>query len=295
MRTRPYTLAEVTSLHETALSRQSPEALAAAGADLGALAAATALRHEQAGRLAQPVAEGLDGIENPAVRDSFEQTWDQAEQLFERISLVPPDPEQFETAGVDFARLANEYERMKDEGLEPEIVIAPQNLSLEDAKRLYAHLTDDTAIPNNPLKQQSDGNGLWVNDDVAAAWNTLVSTAPRDTDGIEPPHHLDNGGYAWTIRLIPGTDKPTDTNVDHATNDAVHPTMSEYLTLQATRIQTGRPPVDGSTYTWLNGTFGDGNGQAPRGRWDSGDGQVRVGWGGVGNRHDVLGSRLPVW
>ena len=295
MRTRPYTLAEVTSLHESALSRQSPEALAAAGADLGALAAATALHHEQTGRLEQPKTEGLDSIENPAVRDSFEQTWDQVEHLFERISLLPPDPEQFDAAGVNFAHLAAEYERMEDEGLAPEIVIAPQNLSLEEAKRLYADLSDDTTIPNNPLQRQSDGNGLYINDSVADAWDALVSSAPQSADGTEPPHHLDSGGYAWTIRLIPDTTEPTDTDVDHTTNDAIHPTMSEYLTLQATSIQAGRTPIDGSTYTWLNGTFGDSNGRAPDGYWDSGRGQVSVVWRGVGYRDGDLGSRLPVW
>lgn len=297
MRTHPYTLAEVERMHETALSRQSPEALAAAGADLGALAAAEALRNRQSGKADLPPGDGLDTIASPDTRQSFETAFDTTSAVYDHISLTVPSPEQLAESGVDFARLSSEYERMTDEGLQPEIVIAPQNLSLDNAKALYSALRQNSAIPNNPLKRQDDGDGLWVSDDVASVWNALVSdeaNQPQLPDGTKPPFYLDGLRHAWMIRLIPGTDRPTDTNVDHTTNDAVHPTIAEYLTLQATRIQSGETPVDSNTYTWLNGTFED-NGLAPDGLWFSDRGQVVVSWYYVDYRSDRLGSRLPVW
>jgi len=291
MRTRPYTLTEVTTMHETALSHRSAEDLAAAGADLGALAAATALRNEQSGTINLPPNEGLEVIANKNIKQAFETAFDTSQQVFDYISMTVPSPEQFHEAGVDFARIADEYEHMENEGLEPQLVVAPHHGSLDTWQDLYTSLTED---PATPLKKQSDGNGLWVSDDVANAWADL-DKLPDDIPlpVVTMDDYSKYMDVSWTLRIIPGTNKPTNTNVDHDTNNAVHPTIAEYLTMQAARFQNAEQPVDGDSWTWLNGTFG--SGRAPCGRWGSGRGQVYVLWDDVGNRADGLGSRLPVW
>jgi hypothetical protein len=73
-----------------------------------------------------------------------------------------------------------------------------------------------------------------------------------------------------------------------------HATISQYLTLQATRIQAGETPVDADTYTWLAGTFENGA-RAPRGDWSSDRGRVRVLWDYSSYQNDFIGVRLPVW
>lgn len=71
------------------------------------------------------------------------------------------------------------------------------------------------------------------------------------------------------------------------TSDAMH--RSVFMSLQEQRT-----PVDGETYTWLQGTFKGGS-RAPYGFWFSGDGRVGLDWSGSGYRDDSLGVRPPVW
>ena len=290
MRTHSYTLAEVERMHETALSRRSAEELAAVGADLGALAAATALRNRQSGKTDLPPDEGLEAIFSPDAKVAFEVAFDNTQQLFDRIGLELPSPEQFSGAGVDFAHLGAEFERMEDEGLQPKIIATVHGLGASVWRTLYENLQNDSIVNRDGTIKNG---GLYIDSTVAENWNKLDQVPPTVLGVPYTGTNTHTAHAAWTIRLVPGTDRPTNTNVDHAVNNGTHPTITEYLTLQANCLQERRPPIDSNTWTWLNGTFG--NGQAPLGAWLSDYGQVRVYWSYVDYRYAALGSRLPVW
>jgi hypothetical protein len=247
-----------------------------------------------------PVTTGEFGELPGDFRDKLTDTYQTTEKLFARIGLVPPpfDVMTLAKAGIDPLHLGNEYNRMHQEGRQPELVLSPLMTSSQ-WRNVYRRLTADTAIPNNPLKEQDDGHGLYINDEVNAAWDDLnfipggVPVINTDTIAAAP----------WTLRVIPGTPKPTQTNIDHDGNykdgtqlpNVAHPTVNEYLTLQATLIQNGEPPIDAQTWSWLDGTFGDNNSQAPRGGWYPDSGQVGLGCFGVDLRDVDLGVRVPVW
>ena len=75
--------------------------------------------------------------------------------------------------------------------------------------------------------------------------------------------------------------------------NAIRKEYSEMLTDKLTAIMQGEEPSDKDTWAWCDN--GDPAGaRAPFGYWGRGDGQVGVGWGGVGNRLGDLGSRSPV-
>jgi hypothetical protein len=218
------------------------------------------------------------------------------------MELAAPSVEQFMQAGVDFGHLASEYERMEIAGLQPEMVVTPvlpvvpTDSTSGSWSELYESLTSDKTIPNNPLQARDDGKGLYVNDDVRGAATELYDSERSLVSGSDI-HSVDD--WAWTIALIPTTAKPQELSTPHTdketdTLSSQHATISQYLTLQATRIQAGETPVDADTYTWLAGTFENGA-QAPRGSWFSGDGQVVVSWNRVGDQNDGIGVRLPVW
>ena len=239
-------------------------------------------------------------------RDRLVTTHQASKKLFDRIGLVPPliDAVGLAHAGIDPMHLANEYNRMHQEGYQPELALAPL-LTAQQWRNIYTALTADPSIPNNPLKEQSDGHGLWINDEVNAAWGDLkFSSVP---EGVPVIKKDTLAAASWTLRIIPGTPKPSLMNIDHSGNykdgngqeaqlpGVAHPTVNEYLTLQAIRIQSGQDPIDANIWTWLDGTFGNNNSQAPIGIWNPDLGQVFVICGGVGSRNGLLGVRVPVW
>jgi len=231
-------------------------------------------------------------------------------ELFDRVGLRTPELSEFAAAGFNFARLGSAHEAMAKLGLEPELVFAPSNLTLMGWEQVFSNLEYDTSV-------NADGRiksgGLWVHDDVKANWNKLN---PNASD-----HSINIDGTDWQVLVVPGTNRPPIVNVDHNGKDGrklsrdiekqardigihnpaltgsnLHPTIASYLTLQATKLQSNQDPLDSANYTWLDGEFGDkSNLRAPGGDWGSGDGQVLLFWGDVGDRVDSLGVRLPVW
>ena len=206
---------------------------------------------------------------------------------------------------------------MDAEGLEPHIVLTPHGLGLDNWRTIFAKATADTTIPNNPLQARQDGNGLWVSDDATANWHTF-DKAPRRTTTpgqAELPHittTLPDGTTAtWTIRIIPGTQKPGNlkANYNGGVLDAnqqlvlpdtpsTHQTVPELLTDKLTTIFAGETPSDKDHVSWCdNGQDNQqaaAGGSAPRGDWNSVRGQVYVSVNDVGYRLDFLGSRPPV-
>lgn len=250
------------------------------------------------------VGSGLESITNPEQRAAVEQAFERSTRLYERIRLTPPSPEDFAGAGIDFTGLAANYEREQAAGREPEIILAPHGLSPELWQQLFQGLQDDPTV--NTAGDIKDG-GLYISDEIRAAWKDL-NTPPGGVTTVErhqperEPLSLDTLGRLWTIRVITGTDKPTDTSIDHDGRrnadqpklDIPHPTITEYLTLQGQSLQDRRTPVDAETYTWLQGTF-EGGSWAPYGNWGPGSGRVRLYRLIADYRYDRLGVRPAVW
>lgn len=230
---------------------------------------------------------GLDQILNLDVRQAFEDSFVVTEQLFDRVNLVAPTIEQCVDAGVDLEVLANAYECLQTEGLEPAIVLAP-NLRMDEWRQLYLRLADDPVTNSDSFLL---GSGFYVNLDVARKWDSLA-TSPSDTSTILIPSARSRAGEAlsWSLRLIPATPRPTIANIAHDHNQANHPTICEYLTLQATRFQNHQEPIDQHEHrTWLSGVVTDGL-WAPVGNYTSN--HVAINWAPVYGGSSRLGARL---
>ena len=255
-------------------------------------------------------AGGLEGITNPEFKAATEQAYELAGRMVGYVGISAPTPENMASRGTDHLYLQGEWEQMKVDGLDPHIILAPHGLGLEGEhgwKKMYAEAIADTTIPNNPLKQQPDGDGLWVNDNAAANWHAFdkapeITTTP---DAVTLPIYEttapDSTTVQWTLRIIPGTPKPQHLDINYKDTVAqgiTHQTVSEMLTDKLTAIMQGKEPSDASVgglyyYSWCDN--GDPTGaHAPGGLWYRGRGQVNVGWFGVGRRRIYLGSRSPL-
>ena len=234
------------------------------------------------------LANCFEQFRDPDTRRAFEVSFAAAEELFGLIGITIPTLEECVVAGVDLQAIGSAYEQMKLDELEPEVVLSP-NLSLDKWRELYQDLVHSTASSNGCLKDV----GLQVHSEVIACWQELAM--PDEDVPVIAPSSMK---HSWTLRLIPGTDSPTDTGITHSYNQSVHPTVGEYLTAQAILIQANLEPLDsGHTYTWLNGTF---HGKfnllsTPYGNWGDGVGRVNIGSGGPERISINLGTRLPVW
>ena len=286
----PLTPEQTNELYNQAIARRTPEELSTVGVvDLGTLALGEALRNERDGKLDHLKRSELEAIADSEAKVAFETAIDDITTLYARIGKLVPTPEELvDQYDVNFAAMAVLWRTEKGLGHEPEIVLAPADLTVADAKALYQNLQDDATV--NHDKRIQNG-GLYIADSVAANWDIMTKPKPDELD--------------WTLRIIPGTPTPTVVNISHDGKDKhgnqlsppTHPTIPEYLTLQAMLLQADRSPIDdGIYYTWLNGEFSTKNSgaAAPHGGWNSGNGQVDVSWRDVGDRYDSLGSRSPV-
>ena len=232
---------------------------------------------------------GFDQLQNPDTRQAFETSFTATEQLFSRINLTTPTAEQCIDAGVDLEVLGAAYERMQAEGLEPAVVLAP-SLDVTSWYILYKNLKEDQVINFNFRRLKH--NGLYVNTQVVMQWDYLA-ILPSDVPAIFSP----GNALRWSLRLIPGTPAPTQTFVSHSYNYAIHPTINEYLSLQATRLQARQELPDEKTTTWLNGECDDeydvdAYTWAPFGRWTN-EG-VCISLNGIHKRSTTIGVRPPV-
>jgi hypothetical protein len=247
---------------------------------------------------------------NPEFKAQIAVSQELATQLFEPLGLVTPTTSELETQGIDFKRLNERYAAMEAAGAEPELVLAP-SLALAEWRTVFKNLQDDPSV-NTDGRIKNDG--LWLADDVANNWDSLMNQADNGTTATT------SDGTQWHVALVPGTPKPSVVSIDAKGKDSsgnitpllqarntayrdvplqeatLHPTIADYLTLQAGRLAMNQLPVDSETYTWLQGTFRVGNDlRAPRGFWLPDVGRVGLYWDEVDLRVDYLGVRLPVW
>ena len=250
------------------------------------------------------------GLVNPEISLDFQSVVSEARQNYGNTlintgtGISIPEITSSEFSEVDWQRLElgyKAYELLL--GMSPELVITPEGQPISFWKSLYGNLREWQGI-NNPdsphrLKKQDDGDGLYIDNQVADHWDQLT------------PDRL-----SWGVTVVPTISDTPSLNVDYEGKDEngdistelthvlaglghtglYHPSVERYLMLQATRLQSGQEPVDSKTYTWLNGNFtnSENNQVAPRGRWFPGSGQVYLAWRKVGIRGDNLGVRPEV-
>jgi hypothetical protein len=256
------------------------------------------------------------------VFDAFERAHDSLAGLYGLSVNLSPHPDGFDRPLPlkedpelmdQLTGLRDTFEAFQRAGLHPEIVISPEGLSLKKWQALFSSLRQwqDTHHPDSPhrLKNHADGDGLWFSSWVEYNWdalNTPSSNNPNDPRSGSP----NSTKPRFTLWVIPGTPEPSTVNVAHdgtVTDGSVppdlqkiialtprgkleHPSISAYLTLQATRLRANESPIDSSDFdfTWLAGEKG---GRALRGDWNSEYGRVGLYDDAVGERSYDLGAR----
>ena len=248
------------------------------------VAAAAIAQASQAPDLPHPAMANLD----PRTHGVLGEAIARSEAVFATfVGIDTPSIAELASAGFDLNRYKTAFNSLEAEGKQPELLLVPR-LSVAQWKELYQRLQDDATV--NADGRLKNG-GIYINDDVAAEWDSLTNTLTS-----LPSYNNPHDGITWHLSVVPGTDQPTETRVPHndPTYEHQHPTVNDYLTLQAGRLQRSEDPIDSSTYTWLDGTIQDAS-RAPGGFWYSGVGQVDVYWSGVGSSSDSLGVRPAVW
>jgi hypothetical protein len=282
----------------------------------------TALTHVAMGPSAANLllnSEGNSGTEqDPSFRPIVESAIDRARQLFSEIYATKLEIPKIGGSEllVNWQQLQAGYEAWDKLGLQPELIISPEGRPLAFWQALYTGIREWQEI-NHPdtiykLQNHSDGDGLWINDQVKTHWDALTRTdKPRWGVSVMPTtikapvlavdHRGNDKTNAMPARLISILSDLSEATTRSGENGLLHPTMERYLTLQASRLILGQSLVDdkvGSTYyySWLDGTFTNTDGKlaAPHGYWYPDYGQVSLYWFGVGYRRGYLGSRPEV-
>ena len=232
-------------------------------------------------------------INNAETRRKFETSFSAAEELFSRIHHTIPTVEQCANAGIDIAALGANFDRMQSEGLEPEIVLSSPNIDPSSWRVLYKSLARDIEARSfSPLRSCA----LFLPETVTNHWDDITAL-PSDVPVIPTVEEK----LIWSLRLVPTADKALSKGTDYEFDHAVHPTVSEYLSLQAIRLQTFQKLLDPSSYTWLHRqSFSNAKGalsSVPIGG-GGGDGAVSIGWTcstSNTSKYGILGARHPVW
>lgn len=239
----------------------------------------------------------LDMIDNEATRAAFEHAIAAAEKLYARIELTTPTIPHLISKGVDFTHLASIYEAKEREFNTPELVLVPLEMPLVMVQRLFSRLRKDTSIPNNPLRIDGDDDGLVVAHQLKINWGYMAGlTALPNACIIAGKNEFD----IWSLRIVPGSPHPPVEDVDYEGVDDQgilvsspdHPTVVEYLMLQALRVQEGNKLVDrGDRGTWLKSEFTTGSSVNTGVCGSYKSGQVRLGLATKQNSHAGQGIR----
>lgn len=195
----------------------------------------------------------FDRIPNRELQDLIDLELQGTHRLVQRIGQVAPYIDEMEKAGVNFLRLAQIYETMKTNKMEPRFVFAPSYGKPAYWYSIYEKLTDaGSRLQNNPLKP--DRKGMYLNGRVKVNWHNL-DRVPKNTPFL---HVKKENNFVpavdWTARVVATSDEiEGSVNLPHNSN-VNYMTIPEYLTLQGTNIQRGEEPIDGGlSKSWLNG------------------------------------------
>lgn len=196
----------------------------------------------------------LNKIVDHERREHFEKAFESKRMLYERIGLIMPTPEDFENEGMDFAALAERFPEMGNTDFPPEIVITPRYLDFGAWSKLYKDLANDKSLPTSYLY----ASGLDIDRNAIINWTHLEEQAINESNDMQlVDASLDDDMHrpAWSLRLIPSGQTGDDLGIA-SNGEAWNPSISEYLAVQAGRIQVGKTPLDYTfSETWLAGTL----------------------------------------
>lgn len=209
--------------------------------------------------------------------------------------LALPEPEAFEAAGVDLARLAGLLEADRSLVAVP----APYGLGVGAWAEAFGRAAE---LPESPFSAEDEGDGPLVigtealaefaalDDPAAAAGARMLRGSGTGTNGSVGTGPRRAAG-SWGLRLIPAGAEPSVLGLNHA-HGGPHVTLPEMLMLQLMRAVSGEPPIDGGdgrgSFTWLAGGLADAR-LAARHVFDAGT--VRITAREVGSQGPHLGAR----
>lgn len=202
----------------------------------------------------------LDTITSLEMRAAFATTFIETNFLYDRISIKIPAPDTFAEHGFDFTRLAGIYETMQANGLLPQVIIAKADLTFEEAGALYDNLRTDSAIRSDLTKKRRP---FVCSGKIHKDWSESNQAYQAPSPAVYTP------SGAWTLRIIPGNYiKYHAEEADYFGRSSAidmktglqhkHPSISEYLTMQACLIQANKSILDDNSTTWLYGPYFNG-------------------------------------
>ncbi|MFZ1301741.1 MAG: hypothetical protein WAQ27_04195 [Candidatus Microsaccharimonas sp.] len=198
----------------------------------------------------QKADNAMEFIEDPETRKAFRTGFEFAEDFFRLEQTDQPFIEAFIKANFDFKDLTEKYDSMVKEGLKPSIVVSPVNLSVYEWLDLFRNTpTNNTA---SPLTAN-------ITDGIREIWDSFTQI-PSDGLGLHPIDSitLPTAGInmrattTWTIRAIAAIEDTPRKGIGY--QDVIpnsHPTIAEYLALQARLYTENRKPLDTSSGSWL--------------------------------------------
>lgn len=203
--------------------------------------------------------------ESATGHEAIDDAFDITRELFPNISR--PHRTEFAEKGVDFDQLANKFDDMRDNGLDPVVIIVPNNTTPAFWMKLYEEkLKANDEIPSNPF--ENDYLPLHINRVVAENWSKFDDLPEFGITGFVSSNFKMQGNQknvVWNICVVQGTNQA---NLSQSKGSEI--TIPEYLTLQASNILTGKNPVDSinNSFTRLDGSFNTQNTNCvPIGRW----------------------------
>lgn len=220
----------------------SPEAASALGS-LGLGTIAASVRGISSADLEPDRAnegQGIDMIRSRNLQAVFLESIAATASICSRAGLRAPTVDELVAGGIDFVDLSEEFLLMQGMKQQPEVVLAPQYMTVDDAKDIFTQ------------------GILKMHRDIVANWERLTGTSSFMGTLVETEETRD----FWSVRIIPGTLSAPELNYDHEGINAdgqkiehfYHPTIPEYLMLQARRLYAGDDrPLDTGTSTWLAG------------------------------------------
>lgn len=209
----------------------------------------------------------LDVIKMTDIKAAFRENLAAAEIFYKKFHVTAPNIADLVTHGVDFDKLADVFFRAHTSDLKPELLLAAYGFDVTAWLANYKGTLNIAPV-------------------IKKNWDQLTNP---------PLGSFSHNQLQWTLRVIPGTLEPPTSarNATHsADNNDNNPTIPEYLTLQATRAEIGKQPLDTRYSSWLAGKFdGTVTVNAPCGHYNLDKQQLTIACDNIGNPIYNVGNR----
>lgn len=214
-------------------------------------------------------------IEDAAVAERFDRAFAGLRMAAELLGVSAPEIEAFAEAGVDLERLAALL--AADPSLVP--VAAPHGLGAAVWQQAFGALGSPALVIADEAEREFE-----LLDSASLTGAPIVDLGGR-IGGADT-------AVSWTLRLVPADDGPPLLGLSFA--QGPHVTLPEMLMLQLSRVASGEPPLDATSFTWLDGALALGR-LAARHVYDAAEDTVRITCREVVNQGPHLGARPPVF